>query len=158
MASGSPAASATPVAAASGAVTDESFVQSASQAEAGRYALAVVAQKRAHGSAVRELANRIASDSSQFSRWLAAYAAKKHIAVSSQPKVRAAYQYSQLSGLSGAAFDRTFLQSISIDTSIALDSFKQQRSHAKDPALAGFIKRQIAQFESDLAAAHAQSG
>lgn len=143
----SPAPSATPTLA---PPTDESFLQSAAQIVAGRYALGVVGQKRGQSSAVRALAGRIASDAAESSRWLSAYAAKKHITISNRPKIRASYQYSQLTGRSGAAFDRSFLQAIHIDTSIAHDTFEQELKNTKDPALRTFAQHQMTEFQAQL--------
>jgi uncharacterized protein (DUF305 family) len=152
-AAASPAPAATPTLA---PPTDESFVRSAAQVVAGRYALGAIGQKRGQSNAVRALAGRIASNAAESSRWLSAYAAKKHITISNRPKIRASYQYSQLTGRSGAAFDRSFLQAIHIDTSIAVDTFKQEGKTAKDPALRTFAQRQTNEFQAQLkqSAAH----
>ena len=144
---------ATPVATASpttAPLSDDGFMRSASAVEAGRYALGVIGQKQANSNAIRSLAARISSDAAESSRWLDAYARKKNVHIAAHPTIRAAYQYSQLTGRRGAAFDRSFVQAIRIDTTIALDSFKQELRHTKDPALQNFAKRQIAQFESNL--------
>jgi putative membrane protein len=135
--------------------TDEEFVESAAQLEAGRYALGVLGAKRAHASVLRTLGQQLSSQSAATTRWLAAYARNKRIPIETRPKTRAMYQYSQLEGRSGADFDRAYAQTIATDVQIALDTFAQQIRTAKDPALREFAGRVAAQLESNLKQAQA---
>lgn len=154
-----PAASATSAAAPAAtpsASADADFVRVAAQTEAGRYALAVLGIKKAQSSAMRQLARTMSQDAATASRWLADYARKHGMPGKVTPKTRAMYQYSQMSGLSGSAFDRAFGQAVSTDASLSLDTFQEAASSVRDPALRAFAKRAAAQLQSDAKRAGAQ--
>lgn len=138
------------------ASSDADYVRSAARIEAGRYALAALALKKAQGGAMRRLAREMSSDAAASSRWLAGYARKHGIPAKTSPKTRAMYQYSQMSLLSGSAFDRAFAQAVATDSSLSLDTFVEAARGARDPALRAFAKRAVAQLQSDARAAGAR--
>ncbi|MDQ2664017.1 MAG: DUF4142 domain-containing protein [Candidatus Eremiobacteraeota bacterium] len=143
-----PVATAAPAPSTSPVQNDGDFVKSAVQIELGRYALGVAGLKRAHARELRALAKQVSSDGSASNRWLVGFARKHRIRVPSHPNLRATYQYSRLVGLSGAAFDRVFAQSVVVDASLALDTYKQELRNTKDAALRDFVKVSIPKLES----------
>ncbi|HKU80534.1 MAG TPA: DUF4142 domain-containing protein [Candidatus Tumulicola sp.] len=145
---------ATPSAAPQGA-SDSDFAHAAAQIEAGRYALAVLGTKKAQSADLQHLARAMASDAAASSRWLDGYARKHGLPAKVTPRTRAMYQYSQMSGLSGSAFDRAFAQAVSTDAALSLDRFQAAASGAHDPALRAFAKRAAMQLQSDASRAGA---
>jgi len=153
-----PVATAAPTPSKSSAQNDEDFVKAAAQIALGRYALGRAGLKRAHAPELRALAKRISSEGSASSQWLGDFAQKHHIHVPSHPKLRATYQYSRLVGMSGAEFDREFAQSVSVDASLALDTYKQELRNTKNAALRNFVKGSIPKLEASMKLAQKHLG
>ncbi|HEU5481221.1 MAG TPA: DUF4142 domain-containing protein [Candidatus Tumulicola sp.] len=135
--------------------SDAEFVQSAAQTEAGRYALGAIGVQRANAAPLKSLAANMSSDAAASSRWLTAYASKHGIHVDNHPKVRTMYQYSQMTGLTGSAFDRAYAQAVNTDASLSLDAFQTAAHVAADPRLREFAKRAAAQLEANSKQARA---
>jgi len=135
--------------------SDAEFVQSAAQTEAGRYALGAIGVQRASAASLKSLAANMSSNAAASSRWLAAYASKHGIHVDNHPKVRTMYQYSQMRGLTGSAFDRAYAQAVNTDASLSLDAFQTAAHVAADPRLREFAKRAAAQLEANSKQARA---
>ena len=150
------ATAATPSAAGASSNSDADFVRAAAQTEAGRYALAALGLKKAHGNAMQRLARAMSADASASSRWLATYARQHGLPSRTTPKTRAMYQYAQMSGLSGSAFDAAFAQAVSTDASLSLDTFQEAAGQARDPALRAFAKRAGAQLQAEARTAGAR--
>lgn len=147
-----PAASAPPAQAPAPApadVSDSDFVHAAAQIEAGRYALGVLGVKKAQSSSLRHLAHAMSADAAVSSRWLSDYARKHHLPTKVKPKTRAMYQYSQMSGMVGGAFDAAFAQAVLTDSTLSLDRFTAAANGAHDAALRAFAKGALAHLQSD---------
>lgn len=117
------------------------FVQKAQSDLIGQYALATLAKTHASTPAIRSLAAEVAAQSSAQSRFLDRYAKAHGITLTSKPGFRADAQYSEMSGMKGAAFDRRFAQDIYADSQIQSGDF--------DPSDAGSATlRRFAQHET----------
>lgn len=137
-------------------VSDSEFVNAAAQIEAGRYALGVLGAKKAQSSSLRRLAHAMSADAAASSRWLLDYAREHHLPTKVSPKTRAMYQYSQMSGMTGGAFDAAFARAVLTDSTLSLDRFEAAASGAHDAALRAFAKGALAHLQSDARLAGAK--
>lgn len=133
-----------PLVAAQLAPVDSQFIKTAQRDALGEYAIATLAQKKAGNHRVTALADKVASNASAADLYLNDYAKAHSVSLSDKPTLLASLQYSNLSALSGVAFDRRFAERMHMDTVIHADDYRSYLTTGRNAALLGFAKRELA--------------
>ena len=138
-----------PAQAASLSNNDASYLDSAMKMQLGRYALATLAAKQASSPKLKALAQSIATDASRSTQQLNTLAKQHGVEPAKSPDVRASYHYSQLSDLRGSQFDSRFVQVLSMDDDMAVDSHKSEAQSGSDSKLRTFAKQRVAALQHE---------
>ena len=93
------------------------------------------------------------SASDHTSLYVRSYASHHGITLTNKPVLRATAQYGNISGASGASFDRAFTDAVEIDANIALGTYRSEAEHGNDAALRAFAAHQAAYLAGLSAAA-----
>jgi predicted outer membrane protein len=138
-----------PAFAASLSADDSTFLQSAIQIQAGRYALASYEQQ--HGSGrTKSFATSVAAQSAKDSRTLASWAKRYGVTPPKGLQVQDQYHYGQLQGLSGSALDKTFVREFRISDQINLDTYKAQAKNGSDGQLKTYAKQRASAVQQEI--------
>lgn len=143
------AAFALPAAAATLNGSDSTYLKSALQIQAGRYAMAQYEVQHGSGAA-KKAAQSIATQSSSDSRMLDGLAKRYNVTPASGLSMQDRYHYGQLVGLQGAQLDKAFARELRISDQINQDTEKDEMQHGTDPALKAFAKHRYSATQSEI--------
>jgi hypothetical protein len=143
------AAMSLPAFAASLSSQDSSFLKTAVQIQAGRFALASYEQQHGSGRA-KAFAASIASQSAQDSRMLTTLAKRFGVTPPKGLLVQDQYHYGQLQGLSGSALDKTFAREFRISNQINADTYKEEVKSGSNATLKTYAKQRAAAVQHEL--------
>jgi hypothetical protein len=138
-----------PALAASLGSQDTSFLNTAVQIQAGRFALATYEQQHGSGRA-KAFAASVASQSAQDSRMLTSLAKRYGITPPKDLLVQDQYHYGQLQGLSGSALDASFVRELRISDQINADTYKQEVQSGSNATLKAYAKKRSAAVQQEL--------
>ncbi len=145
---------ATSAAAATAPRAEASFVVQAQEDALGQYGLGALGQNKATSPAVKSLAREVANNAANVDFYLKKYAKAYGIKPASKPTLRASYQYSEISSISGTAFDKAFARRIYEDTTLATSTYHSYVVSARDPTLKKFAQKQETVLLDIAARAH----
>jgi putative membrane protein len=138
-------------------VTDTEFVALALPEQKALIELAKLAVDRTANKDVKKLAQKIQKDQEKAAEELTALAAKKDITVSSNPKPEQRAIIERLTGMTGAAFDRAFVDELSKQLALLSDQVGHEAGLGKDDDIRAWAGRYTLVVEEDAALAGAVS-
>lgn len=148
-----PAAANAPLSAADAGFMDQAARSGLAQVQAGE-----LAEQRASRADVRAYAGRVVNGVSSANGGLAALAQEKHISIPTTPSGAQQQMLGQLGGLSGDAFDRTYLdQQVSLGQA-AVTLYGNEARAGSDPDVKDFASRTLPVVAHDLADAQQLGG
>jgi len=109
-----------------------------------------VAQHNASGDAVKQFAQRMVQDHGKVSQDLERLASSKNIALTQTVNEEQRKNSARLSKLSGAKFDREYMQAMVEDHQKAVDQFQREANNAQDPDLKSFVSNTLPTLQEHL--------
>ncbi len=131
------------------AATPQEFVRTVSSGGAKEVELGKLAAGRAMSGDVKAFANRMVADHSKGNAELSALATKKSWAVKADPAAHKA-DIGRLNGLSGAAFDRAYIDMMVADHQKNVALFEQQAKSGSDPDLKAWAAKKLPTLQEHL--------
>jgi putative membrane protein len=117
---------------------DEAFARKAAEGGAAEVALAELAQKKATDDSVKRAAARIGADHVKANQTLQLLAAQKGWQLPSTPGAEAQATHDRLEKLSGAEFDRAYIDAMVRDHQADIKAFEREAAHGTDEAVKRF--------------------
>ena len=121
----------------------QDFVQHAAQDGAAEIALGKMALAQAANSDVKQFGQRMIDDHSKANQELASLASTKGITAPTEPNAKQKETIDRLSKLSGAQFDRAYMQAMVNDHDHAVATFKTFSEHGDDADLKQFAAKTL---------------
>jgi putative membrane protein len=134
---------------------DMHFINAASLGGKAEVELGRLAQERAKDSSVKEFGRRMVEDHSQINQELSGLASRKNITptIDQREKQKADQTMDHLSKLSGAEFDRAYIDHMVKDHEKDAAEFKKMSRDANDSDLKNFSEKNLRTIESHLQSA-----
>jgi putative membrane protein len=142
-ASQAPAKGALAGASASVAAADKTFVQKAAVGGMAEVELGKLAQQKASNDAVKQFAARMVDDHSKANDELKQIASAKGIEVPTDLDAKSRSELARLQKLSGAQFDRAYMDGMVADHKQDVAEFKKQSSSGRDSDLKAFAGKTL---------------
>jgi putative membrane protein len=120
---------------------DRAFMAKASQGGTAEISLGQLAASRGATDGVRRFGQRMASEHSAANAQLMALAARKGVALPSDPGAQAAYQ--RMAVLNGPEFDRAYAAQMVRDHEMAAAEFEAASRTIRDPELLGWVTQTL---------------
>jgi putative membrane protein len=117
---------------------DQAFARKAAEGGATQVALAELAQQKGRSETVKRAAARIQADHVRTNEMLLVLAAQKGWHLPTTPGSEGEESRSRLEKLSGAAFDRAYIETTMRDHQTDIPAFEQEAAHGLDAALKRF--------------------
>ena len=137
-------------AAAQNAHTDRSFVTKAAEGGMAEVQMAQLAQTKAQSQAVKDLANRLYNDHTKAGDELKAIASSQNITWPSGLNLKQQREYNKLMALSGADFDREYVNYQIKDHKEDLDEFQHEANHGTNPQVKAWASKTLATLREHL--------
>jgi putative membrane protein len=134
---------------------DKAFMKLAAEANMTEAHVGQLAETQASQSQFREFGQKLTHDHTDAYQQLAELATKTHDSVPTGIDIRKMAAVEQLMKLKGAQFDRQFAQDEIRDHQKALDEFRREAQHGKDPDVKGYASKLIPVIEDHLHEAQA---
>jgi len=129
---------------------EETFVQKAASASTAEVELGRLAVEKAGSEDVKKFAQRMIDDHSKANDELKTLAQSKNITIAETPDPHNQAMHDRLSKLSGASFDRAYMQMMVTDHRKVLNDFRLASRAAKDPEIKGWATKTMPTIEEHL--------
>ena len=130
---------------------DQAFARKAAEGGATQVALAELALQKGRSETVKRAAARIQADHVRTNQMLLVLAAQKGWHLPSTPGSEGEESRSRLEKLSGAAFDRAYLEATMRDHETDIPAFEQEAGHGSDADLKRFAADTLPALREHLA-------
>ena len=137
---------------------DRDFARRAAEAGAAEIAAGKLAIQKAQSDAVREFGQRMVADHQAGDSKLAEIAKAKNMPLPTTPDRAHEAELKKLDGLSGAAFDRAYMESQVRDHRHVIDMFDRQAKSGQDAELKRFANDTLPTLRAHLAMAQRAAG
>src|SRR5437870_1930491 len=125
------------------ASADSRFIRHVAQDGMAEVELGKMANERASSHAVKEFAQRMATDHGKANEELAQLAQQKGITMPTGPDSKQKKVMDRLSKLSGAEFDRAYMREMTRDHDKDVKAFQREAKQAKDAAVKAWITKTL---------------
>ncbi len=129
---------------------DEAFARKAAAGGQAEIELAIVAQQQAANEHVKHLAQRIETDHKKANDELMAIASRKNFNIDPKPTADHIKVKQRLEKLSGAEFDRAYVQAMIKDHQKDIREFEQVATNGGDPVLKAFAAKTLPNLKEHL--------
>lgn len=149
----SPSLGAGPGSAAAGAKlnsSDKQFLTKAAEGGKSEVELGQLAEQKALSQDVKDFGHRMVKDHTQANDNLKQVAQKEGVALPDKMDPESAALKQRLEKLSGAQFDKTYMDAMVKDHTKDVQEFKQEASSAKDPEVKNFAQQTLPTLEEHL--------
>jgi putative membrane protein len=134
--------------------SDRKFIQEAAEGGMFEVEVAQLASSRASDAGVKGFATKLLYDHQNANNELVQLANSKHVELSAAPPRSKRQDIEKLAKLSGADFDRHFLQEVGIkDHEKDIKKFEKASGKAKDPQLKAWVDKTLPKLREHLAQA-----
>lgn len=130
--------------------TDRSFVTKAAEGGMAEVQMAQLAQTKAQSQAVKDLANKLYNDHTKAGDELKAIASSQNITWPSGLNLKQQREYNKLMALSGADFDREYVNYQIKDHKEDLDEFQHEANHGTNPQVKAWASKTLATLREHL--------
>jgi putative membrane protein len=132
------------------AVPDQAFVMDAAKGGMAEVELGKLAVDKASNPDVKKFGQRMMDDHSKGNDELKATASRKNMTLPAGPDAKQKAMYDRLAKLSGAAFDRAYMQAMVADHVTDVAAFKREAQTGKDPEIKAFAAKTLPTLEDHL--------
>ena len=132
------------------ALTDQDFVNQATQAGMMEVQLGKLAENHASDDAVKDFAHRMVKDHTAANDTLMAAAKNVKVAAAPAPDKEAHAAADKLPNLKGADFDKAYMQQMVDDHQKAVSVFEAESKNGTDPALKSFAADTLPMLQDHL--------
>ena len=132
------------------AAADQHFVTDVALDGMAEVELGQLAQQKAESSEVKDFAKRMVDDHGKANDELKSLASSKSITLPTTVDAKHKATHDRLAKLSGAAFDRAYMQAMVSDHQQAVKMFRQQSTSAKDADIKAFAAKTLPTLEDHL--------
>jgi len=129
---------------------DQSFLTKAAGGGRGEVELGKLAQSRASNPQVKQFGQRMVEDHTKANDQLKAALRREGIAAPTAMDPEARESYDRLSKLSGAEFDRAYVEDMVKDHRKDVALFQDEAQHGKDPAVKHFAEQTLPTLQQHL--------
>ena len=129
------------VARAQGADQDKQFLMTASQGDYTEITFSKLAEPKSTNPQVKAYAQKMITDHTKLDAEMKPYADQMGVTPVTSLDATHQQQYDQLSSLSGADFDKSYMSAMDTDHHATLDAFKTEESSTTNTALKGTVKK-----------------
>jgi putative membrane protein len=126
-----------------GATQERLFLQSASNGGLAEVELGKLAEQRASNAEVKSFGARMVKDHSKANEDLAALAARKGVSFPTQMDRKDEERRDRLAALSGAAFDKAYMQDMTEDHEHDVAAFREAAKNSSDPDVRDFAAQTL---------------
>ena len=137
---------------------DREFVRKAAEGGLAEVELGQLATEKASSQDVEQFSQRMASDHSQANTQLKEIAAQKGVTLPTSLSSKDAALKSKLENLSGAEFDRTYMQHMVKDHTNDVSEFQKEASNGKDSDVKNFASQTTPKLQEHLRLAQQVAG
>jgi len=130
--------------------SDETFVMKAASAGMEEVELGKLAVEKASSDEVKKFGQRMVDDHSKAGDELKILAQNKHITLPGETEARGKATYDRLSKLSGASFDRAYMQVMAAGHRQALNDFRMETKMGKDADVKGWAAKTLPTIEEHV--------
>jgi putative membrane protein len=130
---------------------DNSFIMQAASGGMAEVALGQMAQQKSENPVIRQFAAEMVADHTPADKELMAIAAKKNVVPPSSPDAARSAVATQLSALSGTAFDQQYLSSQRQDHELQIKLYTDEAQTGTDPELRAFAAKYLPILQRHLA-------
>ena len=135
---------------AGGKLPDENFVIQAARAGMAEVELGKLAADKASSDEVKKFGQRMVDDHGRANDELKTLAQNKHIALPEAVDPHGKAIHERLAKLSGAAFDRAYMQAMLVDHQKAVNDFRVEVRSGKDADVRGWAAKTLPTLEAHL--------
>lgn len=129
---------------------DHTFVTKAAEGGIAEVKLGQLAQQKASDTAVKSFGEQMVTDHSKANDELKTLASSKGLTLPSDMSAKEKADYDRLSKLSGAAFDKAYMQMMVADHRTDVNEFKRESQHGMDPDVKAFAAKTLPTLEHHL--------
>lgn len=129
---------------------DQMFVRKAAAGGMAEVELAMLAMQRSTSDPVKRLAQRIESDHKRANAELKSIASSRNLSMEPEPMPDHAAAKTRLEKLSGASFDRAYLDTMVKDHQKTIKEFERQASAGSDAELKAFAAKTLPDLKAHL--------
>jgi putative membrane protein len=133
-----------------GKTSDDTFMMKAASAGMEEVALGKLAVEKASSDEVKKFGQRMVDDHSKAGEELKILAQNKHITLPSETDPRGKATYDRLSKLTGASFDRAYMQTMAAGHRQALNDFRMETKMGKDADVKGWAAKTLPTIEAHV--------
>jgi putative membrane protein len=133
-----------------GGGSDQMFVTKAAKGGLAEVQLGQLAADKASSDQVKQFGQRMVSDHSKANDELKSLAQKKNITLPTDLDPQDKATHDRLSKLSGAAFDRAYMQHMLADHRKDVNEFKRESTAGKDPDVKAWAEKTLPTLEEHL--------
>ena len=151
----SPAAGTKASSSATLAAADKSFVEKAAVGGMAEVEMGKMAQQKGSSDQVKQFGSRMVEDHSKANDELKQIASGKGLQLPSAPDAHNQQQMARMQKLSGAEFDRAYMDHMVKDHKKDIAEFKKQASSGKDPEIKAFAAKTLPTLQEHLKMAEA---
>jgi putative membrane protein len=129
---------------------DREFIENAAKGGMAEVELGQLAQTHASNDQVKQFAARMVTDHSKANEELRQLAQEKGVTLPAGPSHMDNHEMTKLSKLTGADFDRAYMDNMLKDHQKDVKEFQKQASKAKDPDVKGFAAKTLPTLQEHL--------
>jgi putative membrane protein len=132
------------------AASDQTFVMDAAKGGMAEVELGKLAAEKASNNEVKQFGQRMVDDHGKANNELKSLASSKNITLPNELDAKDKAVRDRLSKLSGAAFDRAYMQAMLRDHRKDVNEFKRESTSGKDPEIKAFASKTLPTLEEHL--------
>lgn len=129
---------------------ENTFLTNAAEGGMAEVELGNLAQEKGNSDVVKQFGKRMVDDHSKINDELKPLASSKGVTVPTTLDAKSQATKDRLSKLSGAAFDRAYMQDMVTDHTHDVAEFRRMASSATDPDIKAFASKQLPTLEEHL--------
>lgn len=130
--------------------SDQKFMKEAAQGGEAEVQLGQLAQQKAESPDVKAFGQRMVDDHTKANDQLKQVASQKGVTLPSQPDAKDKAEKARLEKMSGAQFDKAYMNYMVSDHKKDVADFQREASHANDPDVKNFAQSTLPTLQSHL--------
>jgi putative membrane protein len=130
--------------------SDQKFMKEAAQGGEAEVQLGQLAEQKAESPDVKAFGQRMVDDHTKANDQLKQVASEKGVTLPSQPDAKDKAEKARLEKMSGAQFDKAYMNYMVADHKKDVADFKKEAAHANDPEVKNFAQTTLPTLESHL--------